>query len=115
MEYVITGLIAWFGASVLAAAGWSRFYSRIARDHPVLDSPPDLHRSAAAPLRSLRPPVPEQLADTAPALHPRPRIDRFAGRQVDFDGQKPDRLRGGLDLGQRVHQRANGDPGQSLP
>jgi hypothetical protein len=40
VEYVITGLIAWFGASGLAAAGWSRFYRRVVRDHPVLDSPP---------------------------------------------------------------------------
>jgi hypothetical protein len=42
VEYLIVGLIAWFGASSLVAATWSLFYSRVVQGHPILDSPPRL-------------------------------------------------------------------------
>jgi hypothetical protein len=42
VEYLIVGLIAWFGASALGAATWSLLYGRVVQDHPLLDSPPRL-------------------------------------------------------------------------
>ena len=42
MEYAIVGAGIWLGASVLAAAGWSRFYNRVAADKPGLDTTPEV-------------------------------------------------------------------------
>ena len=42
MDYVIIGAGAWLGASVLAAAGWSRFYARVAAGRPGLDATPEI-------------------------------------------------------------------------
>ena len=42
MEYAIAGISTWLGASVLVAAGWSRFYNQVAADRPGLDTTPEV-------------------------------------------------------------------------
>ncbi len=67
MEYVIVGAGTWLGASVLAAAGWSRFYDRIVRDHA--------RPHPTSEVRSRR-----NAAHVSPSR--RPRVARVASRRV---------------------------------
>ncbi len=64
VEYLIVGLIAWFGASVLVAATWSLFYSRVVPDHPILDSPPRVQGSRHAAHQHQPLPTPSARAST---------------------------------------------------